>query len=744
MHKLLIASLIIVLAVTSALMVLPQAKALPQVRALTLGTAPQSNNVLASGPPDSGGGIVVATGPENAPLVSPFGVGTILVGQAVSNGKIAFVSDRDGNNEIYTMNVDGTGVARLTVNVASDVSPTWSPDGSKIAFVSNRDGNNEIYTMNADGTGVTRLTTSTSDDSSPAWSPDGSKIAFQTNRDSFSNPEIYVMNVDGSGQTRLTVNTFSDLTPAWSPDGSKIAFSTNRDGNYEIYTMNADGTGATRLTSNPALDANPTWSHDGTKIAYVRGGVGSEQIYVMDEDFCHDAVGTAPTSLSKTASRDLGPAWSPDGTRILFASSRDGNFELYAINPDGTGVTRLTSNTVSDTEPNWQPISVTPLPGISINDVTLAEGGSGTKNFDFTVTRSGDTSITSSVNFATADGTATIANSDYVANSGTPSFAAGETTKTITIVVNGDTTVEPDETFSVNLSNCVGCIITDSHGVGTILVGQAVSNGKIAFVSDRDGNNEIYTMNVDGTGVARLTVNVASDVSPTWSPDGSKIAFVSNRDGNNEIYTMNADGTGATRLTSNPALDANPTWSHDGTKIAFVRGGFGSEQIYVLDADLCHECIGTGPTNLSQSASRNLGPAWSPDGTRILFASSRDGNFELYAINPDGTGVTRLTSNTVSDSEPNWQPISVTPLPGISINDVTLAEGGSGNKNFDFTVTRSGDTSITSSVNFATADGTATIANSDYVANSGTPSFAAGETTKTITIVVNGDTTVEP
>src|SRR3989454_64636 len=468
MHKLLIASLIIVLAVTSALMVLPQAKALPQVRALTLGTAPQSNNVLASGPPDSGGGIVVATGPENAPLVSPFGVGTILVGQAVSNGKIAFVSDRDGNNEIYTMNVDGTGVARLTVNVASDVSPTWSPDGSKIAFVSNRDGNNEIY------------------------------------------------------------------------------------------TMNADGTGATRLTSNPALDANPTWSHDGTKIAFVRGGFGSEQIYVLDADLCHECIGTGPTNLSQSASRNLGPAWSPDGTRILFASSRDGNFELYAINPDGTGVTRLTSNTVSDTEREWLRISGIPLPGISINDVTLAEGGSGNKNFDFTVTRSGDTSITSSVNFATADGTATIANSDYVANSGTPSFAAGETTKTITIVVNGDTTVEPDETFSVNLSNCVGCIITDSHGVGTILVGQAVSNGKIAFVSDRDGNNEIYTMNVDGTGVARLTVNVASDVSPTWSPDGSKIAFVSNRDGNNEIYTMNADGTGVTRLTTNTKIDRAP------------------------------------------------------------------------------------------------------------------------------------------------------------------------------------------
>src|SRR5437667_6655635 len=418
------------------------------------------------------------------------------------------------------------------------------------------------------------------------------------------------MNVDGSGQTRLTVNTASDrlapLNPAWSPDGTKIAFSTNRDGNYEIYTMNADGSGPTRLTSNAADDASPTWSHDGTKIAFVRYlGGGNYEIYVLDADLCHECTGTGPTNLSQSASADLEPAWSPDGTKIVFASNRDGNYELYTINPDGTGVTRLTRNTVSDREPSWQPISVTPLPGISINDVTLTEGVSGTKNFDFTVTRSGDISSTSSVNFATADGTATVANSDYVANSGTLSFAAGETTKTITIVVNGDTTVEPDETFSVNLSNCVGCIITDSHGVGTILVGQAVSNGKIAFVSDRDGNNEIYTMNPDGTGVKRLTVNAASDLSPAWSPDGTKIAFSTNRDGNDEIYTINADGTGVTRLTSNTHSDLNPAWSPDGTKIADQRNRDGNYEIHVMNGDCSCQ------TRMTINTTRVHRPAWS-------------------------------------------------------------------------------------------------------------------------------------
>ena len=108
-----------------------------------------------------------------------------------------------------------------------------------------------------------------------------------------------------------------------------------------------------------------------------------------------------------------------------------------------------------------------PLPTISINDVSKTEGNSGTKNFVFTVTRSGDTTGISSVNFATAGGTAT-AGSDYVSKSGTLNFAAGQTTGTITIRVIGNTVVEPNETFFVNLSTCVTCSITDNQGLGTI------------------------------------------------------------------------------------------------------------------------------------------------------------------------------------------------------------------------------------------------------------------------------------
>src|SRR5213083_3084647 len=120
-----------------------------------------------------------------------------------SSGLIAFVSNRDGNNEIYVMNADGTGLTRLTNDPASDVYPAWSPDGSRIAFTSTRDGHNNIYIMNADGSGVTQLTTETTSFGSqaPAWC--GTRIAYMTDEDYSPYPDVYVVNDDGSGETRL-------------------------------------------------------------------------------------------------------------------------------------------------------------------------------------------------------------------------------------------------------------------------------------------------------------------------------------------------------------------------------------------------------------------------------------------------------------------------------------------------------------------------------------------------------------
>ncbi|MFC1561009.1 SUMF1/EgtB/PvdO family nonheme iron enzyme [Candidatus Latescibacterota bacterium] len=231
--------------------------------------------------------------------------GIVQFVNAQINGKIAFTSDRDGNDEIYVMNPDGSDQRNITNNPASDGAPSWSPDGSQIAFASNRDGVGDIYVMNADGSNQKRLTNNPANDYNPTWSPDSSQIAFHSHRD--GNGEIYVMNTDGFNQINVSNNPADDFVPSWSPDCSQIAFHSQRDSNAEIYIMNADSSNQRNVSNNSA------------------------------DDFV--------------------PSWSPDGSQIVFQSNRNGNFEIYVMNADGSNQINVTNNPALDGTPSW---SITP------------------------------------------------------------------------------------------------------------------------------------------------------------------------------------------------------------------------------------------------------------------------------------------------------------------------------------------------------------------------------------------------
>ena len=223
-------------------------------------------------------GIYQARGGVADGLGLAIGGGSSIVWEAPSSGAYYVEVLGAGGTGTYTLTVDRSDgdnvLTQLTYNSHADGAPawgisSWSPDGSSIVFISDRDGDDDIYLLSIDSYGLTSLARLTYDSASewhPALSPDGSSIAFQSDQD--GDDEIYVMNLDESGVIQLTDNSQADRGPAWSPDGSSIVFYSDRDGDYEIYAMDADGSGVVQLTDNSYGDGRPAWSPNGNRIVF--------------------------------------------------------------------------------------------------------------------------------------------------------------------------------------------------------------------------------------------------------------------------------------------------------------------------------------------------------------------------------------------------------------------------------------------------------------------------------------------
>ena len=261
--------------------------------------APDREILVASA---SGAGVVQLTHNERDDLSPAF---------SRDGKRIVFTSDRESfTNEVFVMSASGAGERNVTtddptIELARDTDPAFSPSGGLIVFASNRttgegvdnpDGDQEIFTIKPDGTGLRQLTHNAphennlgGSDQYPVFSPNGKKIAFSTDRDQMegdNNSEIYTMDANGGNEVNLTRNPAIDRRPDWSPDGKKILFHSFRDfvSSSEIYTMNADGSNPTRLTANTVTDSSAVFSPDGRQVAFHSFRDGNNEIYRMKTD----------------------------------------------------------------------------------------------------------------------------------------------------------------------------------------------------------------------------------------------------------------------------------------------------------------------------------------------------------------------------------------------------------------------------------------------------------------------------
>lgn len=270
--------------------------------------------------------------------------------EAKRSGKIAFVR----NKNIWLIEADGQNQSPLTQD--HDVWEfRWSPDGKKIAFVSRRPHDLEIYIMDEDGKNQIRLTDNEIYDGQICWAPDNNQIAFASERkETEPAKKIYLMNTDGENETKLTTNNKKQVwesQPAWSPDGKKIAFASTGTFGEFIYLKNVDGKNIERLNKGRAEDCEALcWSPDGAKIAYVAtigAGIPTphgpsefiQSIRIIDmgtktnTELCKEEKSIRIDSFS----------WSPDGQKIAFVSNRNDNHEIYVVDANGKNQIKLTN-----------------------------------------------------------------------------------------------------------------------------------------------------------------------------------------------------------------------------------------------------------------------------------------------------------------------------------------------------------------------------------------------------------------
>jgi urease beta subunit len=701
----------------------------------------------------------------------------LLLGLALASGADAAVYWSNSTAAaIGSANNDGTAVNQAFIGVSRPRGV--ASDGAHVYWTNGAD--RSIGRANVDGTGVNQDFITGVDTSAVAV--DAAHV-YWDNRDG----SIGRANLDGTGVNQTFIPQVGAVFGV-AVDRAHVYWSTFSS----IGRANLDGTGANQnfILFDPLLDQPCGVAVDAGHLYWANalGTIGRANL---------DGTGANPNFVQAgQAGEDLTCGVAVDSAHLYWARGAlnppDTGDGIGRANLDGTGANRTFITTP-------QPLGVavdaaiqTAQPSrISLDDVIAKEGDAGQTAFDFTVSLDAPQPAPVTVDFATANGTA-IAPGDYAATSGTLTFAPGETAKTVTVQVNGDTTVEPNEAFTLNLSSATGnATIADAQGFGTIVnddqapsvikvndvsmaegnAGQTAFGFTVSLAAPQPGRVTVDFATADGTGTApgdyaatsgtltfaagetAKTVTVQVNGDTTVEPNETFTVNLANAAGNATI----ADAQGVGTIVNDDQVAPPPPSRISINDVTTAEGNAGQTAFgFTVSLDAAQSAPVTVDFATGDGSATAPGDYAATSGT-LTFAPGETVKTVTVQVNGDTTvepdetfnlNLANATGNaTIADAQGvgtivNDDQVAPPPPSRISINDVTRTEGNAGQTAFRFTVLLNAPQPAPVTVDFATANGTAS-APGDYAATSGTLTFAPGETAKTVTVQVNGDTSKE-
>jgi TolB protein len=264
----------------------------------------------------------------------------------VSQTKIAFVSDRTGQKEIYLADIFGDAVRQVTRHKFLAVAPRFSPDNAKLIYTSYHRGNANMYITDLSQDKTTQaISRRVGLNMAPAWTPNGKALIATLSKD--GNPDLYQLTTDGSIVRRLTQNAGINVSPSFAPDGQQLVFVSDRTGEPQIYIMDYNTGSTRRITYQGTENTTPSWSPDGKWIAYTCKTNGNYQLFKISPE------GGTPIQLTASAGDHEAPSWSPDSRLIVFTRNVNDKRKLYVISQNGRDMRQLYALDGNQTYPQW-------------------------------------------------------------------------------------------------------------------------------------------------------------------------------------------------------------------------------------------------------------------------------------------------------------------------------------------------------------------------------------------------------